>query len=224
MFLLFLLLSYPVQVTPISPSTRELIEIGNAMEPVVPIPPQCQNPPVDSQFACVRKTRDTPRFVFMSIMLGFETDTLEIALRESQSLLDALLISEATRQQKNMKEKPMTWSRIQRQERFRFLDDTKMFYGVVDDILLAEQLHTPHSEIWKTEIRQMEVLSLQSQKMIHSLNKTIGQRDFVHITANADKLLSRQNMWRLRWCDDFDHDIMLGAIWTPMGDLKHAFI
>lgn len=223
MLILILCFIYAVQVTSLSPSAREWIEVGNAMEPAVPIPPQCETPPDDSQFACVKKTRETPRFVFMSIMLGFETDTLEIALRESQGLVDAMLISEATRQQNNMKEKPLTWSRLLRQTRFQFLQDTKIFYGVVDDILLGEQLHTPHNDIWKTEVRQMEVLSLQSQKLINLLNETIGQRDFVHITSNADEVLSRRNVWRLRWCDDFEHDVMLGAIWTPMGDLQHAF-
>lgn len=205
-----------------NPSIRELIEVANAMEPMRPIPDACQKPPDDSSFRCARKKRETPRFVFLSLLLGFETDTLEIALREHQGLLDAILLSEATRQHKNMKTKHMTWHRIRRQPRFRFLNETKVYYGVVDDILLADELFSSDTNIWKTESKQNEMLQKQSQTIIDKLKRD-GLNEFAHITANADEVLSRENVWKVKWCDDFDYDVLVGALWTPMGDLQHAF-
>ena len=93
----------------------------------------------------------TPRKIVLMILFSFESDTLEIGLYDWLDLVDYVFIVEATKTHKGVgivfyclvfhllillqDTKPVMWERLKYQERFRFVNQSKVVHIIVDDII-----------------------------------------------------------------------------------------
>ena len=85
------------------------------------------------------------------IMLGFETDVIEIRLRETYDFVDRIFIGESTNAHNKLIRKPLIWEYLAAQKRFEpFLDKIVRF--VVDESNgLSETWKQYEGSIWKSE-------------------------------------------------------------------------
>jgi len=84
------------------------------------------------------------------LLFSFEVDTLEITLHEVLDLVDVVFLVESTLTHK-AKPKPLMWERIKNQERFKFVNQSKVVHVVVDDAMYSR---ATKFNLWQPEFEQ----------------------------------------------------------------------
>ena len=154
-----------------------------------------------------------PRKVVMMILFGFEVDTLEIALREQLDIVDKMFIVESTVTHKGT-EKPLMWPKIMKQDRFSFVNRSKIEHVVY----YTESRHDV--DIWFYEDGQT-MAGVAAVKRWSSESGNLAHDD-VFISADVDEVMSRDALHRLKHCP-LPAPVISGALVMPFGNLNMAF-
>ena len=212
----------------VSNSTRKqdlLYVLANiaAIPPPSPASPSCLPPPLPTRPQCNNQpglsgaVLEKPRKLVLMMLFGFEADTLEIALREQQDLVDRIFIVESTVTHKGL-QKPLMWERLKYTHRFSFVNDSKIWHVVVDDRLRGGKRTGGE---WFTELRVTDLGVGAVREWAAGREGGLAGED-VFISASTDEVLSRETLLQLRWCH-LSKDITTGALWMPLGNLERAF-
>ena len=142
--------------------TKLLVSLArvSSLPPPVPINHSCKPPPLPEIPSCREDTGlsgerlEQPRKLGLMILFAFEADTLEIALYDALDLVDFVFIVEATKTHKGVgtlmpgvlsnqmflqAPKLLMWERLKYQERFKFVNKSKIVHVVVDDVIDSEK-------------------------------------------------------------------------------------
>lgn len=201
-------------------------------EPFVPIHPKCNIPelpvhpdctaPVDNLFTGA--IRAVPAKIGHAIQFGFDVDVLEIHLNEIYDVVDVFFICEWTLLHNIgiLKKKPLTWDRIQHQDRFLKFRD-KIVHLILDDIDTAHVQQVKRDDIFQFEKFQER----RRWEKIHewnNLTEFFTNPDDLIGFGDADEIASRTNIHRLKHCQLVStvETIDIG-IWFPFGQLNRAF-
>lgn len=193
----------------------------SCLPPILEPVPSCLGQPVFTG-----KTLNATRRILQMIMVSFESDTLEIALRESYDVVDYIFIVESTRIHLSKGpdargSKPLLWESVRYSERFSFLPKDKLIYIVVDDVDIQEALNADERDIWSVELLQT-VIGVNKVKQWVERTRNQIRDDDVFISSNVDEVISREVLHSMRWCELGD-TMFTGALWMPMGNLGFAF-
>jgi hypothetical protein len=102
-------------------------------------PPALPQRPVCSGASAFNGTcLSSPRRIACMMQLGFESDTLEIALREVVDVVDVVFLVESTRFHNAVGRearvgKPLLWEHVKATDSFSFLPGGKVVHIVIDD-------------------------------------------------------------------------------------------
>ena len=157
----------------------------------------------------------TPRKLVLMVLFSFEADTLEIGLYDWLDLVDYVFIVEATKTHKGAT-KPVMWERLKYQERFKFVNQSKVVHVIVDDIIDSDKAK---EDMWYVEKLQTK----QGLKAVKTWSQHSGKLDpdDLFISADIDEVMSRPALHKLRWCQT-SSPIITGALWMPLGNLNRA--
>jgi hypothetical protein len=216
------------------PSKRQLVE---ALARVARLPPSagpnstCRPPALPTPPVCTGASAFTgatlasPRRVAYLMQIGFEGDTLEIALREVLDVVDVVFLVENTRSHNSKGEevrvrKPLLWEHVKASERFQFVPTSKVVHIVIDDATTQRAVQARGTDIWSME-------SLESGIGIDRVKQWANATGFlrpddVFVSGDVDELLARPVLHQLHWCEMAD-TVASSAIWMPMGRLDTAF-
>jgi len=196
-----------------------VLSVVSAIPPPVPVNPSCSAPP-DPEPVCqdpgLSHRMTSPRKLAIMMLFSFEVDTLEIAFKEMLDIVDIVFLIEATKSHKG-EPKPLMWERIKYEDRFSFVNQTKIVHIIIDDLVDSQQAK---SNIWYAERFQTQ-MAIRRMKLWNSFNNFLGKDDLL-ISANVDEMMSRQALVNLRHCQTSD-DVISAALWMPMGNFNRAF-
>mmetsp|Transcript_10582 Transcript_10582/g.65100 ORF Transcript_10582/g.65100 Transcript_10582/m.65100 type:complete len:488 (-) Transcript_10582:1068-2531(-) len=216
------------------PSKSQLLEalaLVASLPPPHPINQSCTPPALDPHPTCTGGTGFTgtalpaPRRIIHMVLLGFETDTLEILLREELDVVDVIFLVESTRShnprgQDPRAAKPLMWDRLKHSPRFQFVPADKVVHIVIDDSEIFSALGEPKDEIFAVESLQTK-MGVAHVKYWAQQSGGLGENDLL-ISGNVDELLSRSTIQKLRWCEIAD-PVISSAVWMPLGTLDRVF-
>ena len=215
------------------PSKQDLIaalaRVGR-LAPPFPANATCEAPALPGRPTCEGASAftgaalQTPRRIAYMMQVGFEADTLEIALREVADVVDVVFLVESTRshnpQGKEQRAgKPLLWEHLKATDRFHFLPRDKVVHVVVDDAETQVAAQANSTDIWSME-------ALQTMRGVDRVKKWANatgalRADDVLVSGDVDELLARPTLHQLRWCELGD-TVVSSAIWMPMGRLDTA--
>jgi len=191
-----------------------------ALPPPFPPSASCTPPPLPTRPTCkgqpglTGEALSTPRKLVLLLLFSFEADTLEVALREQQDVVDKIFLVEATTTHK-AKLKPLMWERLKFTERFHFVNSSKVVHVVVDDRLKSKRAE---EEQWFAERAQTDYGVSAVTNWAKENN--LGPED-LFISGDVDEVLSRGALHQLKWCQ-VREDVITGALWMPLGKLDRA--
>ena len=110
----------------------------------------CRPPDCSGQSALTGERLERPRKLVLLFLFSFELDVLEIALREQQDLVDKIFLVESSATHRGVRifhnisdfltlffkfqmSKPLLWETVRLEERFSFVNSSKLVHVVVDD-------------------------------------------------------------------------------------------
>ena len=216
------------------PSKSQLLDalaLVASLPPPHPINQSCTPPLVDPHPTCTGGTGFTgtalpaPRRIAHMVLLGFETDTLEILLREELDVVDVLFLVESTRShnprgQDPRAAKPLMWDRLKHTPRFQFVPPDKVVHIVIDDTEIFSALRKSKNEAFVVESLQTKMGVAHVKHWAHQ-SGGLADNDLL-ISGNVDELLSRSTIQKLRWCELAD-PVVSSAVWMLMGTLERVF-
>ncbi len=224
----------PVQWEGPMPSKSQLLD---ALALVASLPPphsinqSCTPPPLDPHPTCTGGTGFTgtalpaPRRIAHMVLLGFETDTLEILLREELDVVDVLFLVESTRShnprgQDPRAAKPLMWDRLKHTPRFQFVPPDKVVHIVVDDAEMQDATAASAEDRFSVEDLQTHA-GIDRIRQWAATTGELSSTD-IFISGDVDEVPSRLTLHRLRWCE-LGGALVSSALWMPMGRLDRAY-
>jgi len=122
---------------------------------------------------------------------------------------------EATKTHKG-EPKPLMWERLKYEERFKFVNQSKVIHIIVDDIIDSDKAK---DDMWYVEKLQTQLGISQ----ISSWNEKSGNLDAddLFISADVDEVMSRSALFKLKWCQT-SSNIISGSLWMPLGNFNRA--
>eukprot|EP00894_Picocystis_sp_ML_P001345 jgi/Pico_ML_1/51862/g2686.t1 len=223
----------PVRWNGAPPPKTQLLEalaLVASLPPSHPINQSCTPPPLDPQPTCTGGTGFTgtplpsPRRIVHMALLGFETDTLEILLREEVDVVDVIFLVESTRShnpqgQDPRATKPLMWDRLKHSPRFRFVPPDKVVHIVVDDAEMQRARSASVEDRFSVEDMQTRA-GIDRVKHWAEATGHLSPTD-IFISGDVDEVPSRSTLHRLRWCELTD-PMVSSALWMPMGSLDRG--
>eukprot|EP00894_Picocystis_sp_ML_P001347 jgi/Pico_ML_1/51864/g2688.t1 len=225
----------PVRWNGAPPPKTQLLDalaLVASLPPSHPINQSCTPPPLDPQPTCTGGTGFTgtplpsPRRIVHMALLGFETDTLEILLREEVDVVDVIFLVESTRShnpqgQDPRATKPLMWDRLKHSPRFRFVPPDKVVHIVVDDAEMQRATSASVEDRFSVEDMQTRA-GIDRVKHWAEATGHLSPTD-IFISGDVDEVPSRSTLHRLRWCELKD-PMVSSALWMPMGSLDRAYM
>ena len=217
-----------------APSKQDLItalaRVGR-LSPPSPANVTCEPPALPARPTCTGASAftgsalPTPRRIVYMMQVGFEADTLEIALREVADVVDVVFLVESTRSHNPQGRdkragKPLLWEHLKGTDRFQFLSRDIVVHVVADDAETQGAAQAAGTDIWSMEYLQTDK-GVDRVKQWANATGALGADD-VFVSGDVDELLARPTLHQLRWCELVD-TVVSSAIWMPMGRLDTAF-
>jgi hypothetical protein len=162
--------------------------------------------------------REKPARLGLAVQLGFEVDTLEVALAQYEGLVDKFFIVEAVQTQRLQVRKPLLWSTVRNTPRF------KRFNPWVVHLPLNEtnmaKARSSGEGIWSVE-RYQERQRWREIKLWNE-NELFFSDDDVIGFGDVDEIPSRENLQLLKYCQLKVDKVDIG-IWMTQGRIDEAF-
>ena len=201
------------------------------LEPAVSVNGSCSPPALPKEASCSGQAAltghrfDRPKKIAQMLMISFESDALEISLRESWDIVDHIFLVESTRIHNPVGKdgrtvKPLMWEALRDTDRFKFLPKEKVVYIIVDDVDIHRATQEGEDKIWSVENLQTDIAIQKIQ--LWQRHTGALQDDDILITADIDEIISRETLHKLKWCEPVEGHFS-GAVWMPMGNLNNAF-
>ena len=122
--------------------------------------------------------------------------------------------------------KPLMWERLQFEERFQFVPDGLVVHVIVDHLGDEKEGKSfwwfEDSETSAGVARARAWAAIPQPEFGSPGTGRLGPDD-LFISANTDEVMSREALYKLRWCKLDNDNPISGALWMPMGNLNLAF-
>lgn len=215
-------ITYPVSI-PASRVYKALFQVQKQFNTTACGPPAL--PPgerlnCDSKTAFTGKRLAKRRKVAHFFLFAFEVDVLDIMFHEEWDVVDVFFLVESIFAHKKGVSKPLIWERLKTDPRFAWTL-SKVVHIVLDHPRMVESLQLESNwgrESGATKAAMHAVFEWNQ----HAPPAERLTDDDIFISGNVDEVLSRENLYKLSWCE-WKTEVISGALWMPLGALDRAF-